>query len=109
MDTQQFLTSVLGSGSHYCLFGSRGDGRKIQRFYTSVEALVRNAQALDSKGADAYYGVARFASDESRKAANVEALAALFLDLDCGPDKDFSDKPHAIRALRDFCVSSATR
>jgi len=103
MDTQQFLTSVLGSGAHYCLFGSRGDGKKVQRFYTSVEDLVRNAKALDSKGADAYYGVARFASGESRKAANVEALAALFLDLDCGSGKDFTDKRAALQALRKFC------
>lgn len=103
MDAQEFLTRVLGSGSHYCLFGSRGDGRKIQRFYSSVEELNSSALALDSKNADAYFGVARFATDESRRADNVESLSAFFLDLDCAPGKEFDGKPDAIRQLRDFC------
>jgi hypothetical protein len=103
MDTEQFLHRVLGTGAHYCLFGSRGDGRKVQRFYTSIEELAENAAALDGRGADAYFGVARYASDESRKADNVESVGAFFLDLDCAPDKEFADKRDALRQLKAFC------
>ena len=104
MDTREFLARLLGSGSNYCLFGSRGDGRKLQRFYDSVDGLIEGASALDGKGADAYFGVARYATGESRKAENVESLAAFFLDLDCAPGKEFNGKPDAIRQLRDFCA-----
>lgn len=103
MDAQDFLTRVLGSGAHYCLFGSRG-GKRRQYFFSSVEDLLHTAQKLDNKGVDAYFGVARYATDESRKADNVESLGALFLDLDCTPGKEFDGKSDGIRRLRDFCT-----
>ena len=47
--------------------------------------------------------MATFHDAGSRKVDNVKQLRAFFLDLDCGPSKDFQTQQEAIGALKDFC------
>ena len=104
METKTFLGEVLASDGHYCIFASRAkDDYRIQRFYSSVEEAVRSAQELDAEGCDAYFALATFEEPNSRKVVNVKYLKSLFLDLDCGPSKDYPNQETAIAALRKFC------
>lgn len=104
MDTRTFLETVLGDEGSYCVWANRlSDKRRIQKFYTDLDAVIHAAHNLDEDGFDAYFALGTFDEAGSRDAANVRQLRALFLDLDCGPTKDYEDQGSALRALRLFC------
>lgn len=104
MDTRRFLETTLASSGFYCVWASnKSTGRKAQKFYgTAYEAMVA-AREFDANGYDAYYALATFTEDNSRKVDNVHKLKSLFLDLDCGPSKDYANQNDALGALRRFC------
>ena len=104
METKTFLSKALSSGGYYCIFAARsGDQRRVQKFYDSLDAVVDAAYNLDQEGYDVYYGLATFDKAGSRKVDNVKRLNSFFLDLDCGPSKEFLTQEQAIRALERFC------
>lgn len=104
MDTTTFLASVLGDEGSYCVWGNRiADGRKVQKFYPTIDALVHAAHSLDTEGFDAYFALGTFIEAGSREADNVQQLRAFFLDLDCGPTKDYASQSDALSGLRTFC------
>ena len=103
METKTFLEGVLASDGCYCVVALRPHTDPVQKFYASIEEAVHAAQELDAKGYDAYFALATFEEPNSRKVANVKYLKALFLDLDCGPSKDYANQGDAIAALRKFC------
>ena len=104
METKTFLEGVLASDGHYCIFASHAkDDHRVQKFYGSIEKAVHAAQELDTRGYDAYFALATFEEPNSRKVTNVRYLKSLFLDLDCGPSKDYVNQGNAITALRKFC------
>ena len=110
MDTTKFLEAVLGDSGYYCLFGfSAETKRKVQKFYLSIDQLVDAAYAMDRNEHDAYFALGTFAEAGTRTAANVAQLRAFWLDLDCGPTKEFPDKATAIAALRLFCKTAGLR
>ena len=107
MKTRTFLQRALGKEGHYCIFAARSaDERKTQKFYSSVDEVVEAAEYFDQQGYDVYYGLATFKEPNSRKVDNVKHLASFFLDLDCGPTKDFASQEEAIKALRKFCSTN---
>jgi hypothetical protein len=101
MDRLSFFRAVLGAGGHYCLFAAR-EGRRKQKFYPTLEQLSKAADEFDAAEYDVYFALATFAPGADRKAENAEQLGALFLDLDCGPKKEYPDQVTAIAALRQF-------
>lgn len=101
MDTVDFLRAVLGAGGNYCLFAAV-NGKKKQKFYPTIQQLADAARQFDAEDGDVYFGLATFVPGTDRKAANAVELGAMFLDLDCGPEKDYPDQPTAIEALRNF-------
>lgn len=104
METKKFLQRALGEDGFYCVFASlRLQDRRVQKFYTSIDAVLTKAQELDGAGFDAYFALATFKEDGSRKVNNVKQLRAFFLDLDCGPSKDYENQNEAMLALRGFC------
>lgn len=104
METKTFLSKALSSGGYYCVFAARSsDERKAQKFYGSIDAVVDAANNYDQEGYDVYYGLATFSEAGSRKVNNVKRLNSFFLDLDCGPSKEFLDQEQAIQELRRFC------
>lgn len=107
MDTKTFLESVLGDEGSYCVWANRiSDGRKVQKFYPTIDALLNTAQSLDESGYDAYFALGTFDEAGSREASNVKQLRAFFLDLDCGPTKDYASQSDALRALQQFCKAT---
>ena len=104
METKEFLERALGENGYYCIFASRAtDGRRIQKFFDSIDVLLTSAEQLDNEGYDTYFALSTFKDTSSRKAKNANELRSFFLDIDCGPNKDYPDKVAAIAALRDFC------
>ena len=104
MNTENFLRRTLGSEGYYCLFSFRTkDDKRIQKFYTSIGDMADAARDLDSKGYDAYFALATFEENNSRKVNNVKQLKSFFLDLDCGETKDYPNQDEALKALQGFC------
>jgi hypothetical protein len=108
MQTITFLKHVLAAEGYYCLWVfNRSTERKIQKFYDTVEALAAAALDYDAKGWDTYFGTATFKTDESRTADNAQSLRSFFLDLDCGPGKEYPDQTTALQTLQNFCMRMA--
>lgn len=104
METDIFLKSVLADGGLYSLLALRSsDNGRIQKFYPTIGHLIDGAVDLDEKGYDSYFGLATCDKDGSRKADNMKELKSFFLDLDCGPSKDYANQSDALDALRKFC------
>lgn len=100
--TIKFLRAVLGDTGHYCIVAIKGT-KRIQTFYSTIEGAITAALNANEDGFDAYYGLATFKTDESRTNANVEQIRSFYLDLDCGPNKDYPDQQTALNDLRRFC------
>ena len=107
MDTELFLEHVLCNEGVYCLFASNTSIDKItQKFFSDKKDLVETAYELDSKGWDVYFALSSFSTPKSRTAANVSKIKSFFLDLDCGPSKDYVTQKDALLALKDFCIAT---
>jgi len=104
METKKFLTRTLGNDGYYCVFAAR-EGRKLQKFYPTLDAVVSAATNFDSEGYDTYFALATFQDDTARVRDNVRQMRAFYLDLDCGPEKEFATQEAAIKELRTFCKS----
>jgi len=104
MKTIEFLEGVLSSEGHYCVFAARSaDDTRIQKFYDTLEEVERAARKFDAQGLNTYFGLGTYNETGSRKAINVREMKSLFLDLDCGPSKEYPTQKAAIDDLRAFC------
>lgn len=104
MDTKKFLEAALGHEGVYCVWANRlSDNHRIQKFYPDIDSVLSVAQDLDANGYDAYFALATFVEDTSRTADNVHSMRSFFLDLDCGPTKEYDTQAEALRALQGFC------
>jgi len=111
METKIFLEEALADDGLYCIFAAntRTD-RRVQKFFTSVDALIDGATALDNQGFNVYFALSTFNETNSRKVDNVKNVKSFFLDLDCGPTKEFPTQQDAISSLMQFCsVNSLPR
>ncbi len=104
MKTLEFLEGVLSSEGHYCVFAARSrDDTRTQKFYDTLEEVERAALKFDADGYDAYFALSTFKEPTNRKGPNAHELKSLFLDLDCGPSKEYPTQKAAVDALRAFC------
>ena len=108
MQTQDFLNAVLGSDGYICIFGANAEKKRVvQKLYPTIDAAAAAATNLQEEGFDAYFGLATYETDKSRKAENAKHLKSFFLDIDCGPHKSASEgypggQTDGIAALRRF-------
>ena len=108
MNTKSFLDLVLGHEGYYCVWANRHvPGRKDpdikQKFYSSVGELLEAARDLDANGWNAFFALGTYEEAGSRKADNVKWMKSFFLDLDCGPSKEFPTQREALKELQAFC------
>lgn len=96
-----FLNSVLPTQGTYCVVGIRA-GAVRQSFQHSIADVEAVGSGLDSQGVDAYFALASFNSDVSRKADNAVFVRSFFLDMDCGTGKPYADQAAAAQALAEF-------
>lgn len=107
METTKFLEDALADDGLYCIFASNKKiDRRVQKFFTSVADLVDSAKDLDNQGYDVYFALSTFKEDKSRKVDNVKYVKTFFLDLDCGPSKEFANQRDALTALQQFCKTN---
>jgi hypothetical protein len=109
MQTKDFLSAALGGDGYVCVFGANPKKKRvIQKLYPTIDAACSAADNLKEEGFDAYFGLATYATDKSRRADNAKHLKCFFLDIDCGPHKsEIEGYPGGQRdglvALQQFC------
>lgn len=105
MDTLNFLQRVLPSVGVYCVLSLRGERRR-QTFHSTIEELAQKLQEESNRGANAYYAVASYKDDSSRKQSNVEAHKLFAVDIDCGVGKPYATWKDGLLALLEFVKKS---
>lgn len=107
MQTLDFLRRILPSSGFYvsCVVNP-GDAVR-HGFTTDIERLADAVVQLSQRGNNTYYAVASFMDKtKGRKQTNVHSIKALFLDVDCGPEKPFADWKEGLRALGAFVAAA---
>jgi hypothetical protein len=108
------LSAVQPPDGWFCSVGIKeGAAVRQQLVATRREFDIISADLVE-RGYNVYFGVAKYATDENRQKDNVQALKALWLDIDCGPAKvavnaktgrpaGYIDQTAGSAALRKFC------
>ena len=105
------LDTVLPEDGRYCAFGN---GRYIsQKFFSTREEFDAHIQWCVRNQFDAYFGCAKYGDADHRKHDNAHYFRALWMDIDCGPDKaqpdskgkirGYIDQATGMKAVRAFC------
>ena len=113
------LNTVQPADGWFCVTGIlKKDGGKDD----VKQTLVATRQEVDALVAryvkqrrNVFFAVAKYATDANRTKANVKAVKAFWLDLDCGKDKavpnpktgipgGYLTQPEAAKALQGFCT-----
>lgn len=102
MDNFDLLTAVQPEQGWYAVVGIKGDRRQQELVETREEFDVW-VKRFQKREWNVFYGVAKYRDDSSRTKDNVLALKALWVDIDCGPGKDYDTQNEALTALRSFC------
>jgi hypothetical protein len=109
------LDVVLPSEGRYCAWGN---GRYIsQEFYDTREEFNKQIDWLVNNEFDAYFGCAKYGDANHRKHSNAEYFRALWMDIDCGPEKaapdangkikGYIDQSTGLQAVAAFCKKNA--
>jgi hypothetical protein len=109
MKNKRFLDLVLAHEGYYCVWALKGvkpNEQIKQKFYSSTDEVLQAARDLDSNGWNAFFALGTFFDVGSRVANNMQWMKSFFLDLDCGPNKEFPSQAVAIEALRTFCENN---
>lgn len=110
MKTKRFLELVLAHEGEYCVWANKGvkpNERIKQTFCPSVDELLHEARNLNDNGWNAFFALGTFFDGSSRTAKNMQWMKSFFLDLDCGPEKEFPSQVVAIDELRTFCQNNS--
>ena len=100
-----FLSSVLAPEGLYCIVGLK-KGTPKQQFVGTLEEVEALVDGLVEEGFDAYFGCAKFETDEGRTAKNAKWFKAFWLDLDCGEGKPYENQAAALTGLKHFCEAT---
>ena len=102
----EFLSAVLADSGTYCAVGIKL-GKIRTRFTDDIPSLIQEIGDIHAAQADTYFSMFTFdpAIDSPRRlAANAYRAKAFWLDLDCGPTKDYATRDLAMAALGQFCT-----
>jgi hypothetical protein len=99
-----FLQRVLPSHGMYFSAVKTRTGKGVKRL--SCATLTELWDALSSEVTDTYFSTATFKDNSSSAAANIEAIQALRLDVDCGPKKPYSTAAKGMIAILHFAQAA---
>jgi DNA primase len=103
MNTVEFLRHVLPSQGYYVSIVINDGNGPRQGFFDNIDTLANAVSKLSASGNNVYYAVSSFADKRrGRKQDNVAYTRALYIDVDCGPEKPFADWREGLRALGEF-------
>ena len=114
MTEHDLLSIVQPSDGWFAVLGIKGKKDVRQILVATREELDQVTQQYVEEGRNAYFGVAKYATNKNRTKSNVLALKAFWLDIDCGESKaeinpdtgrpdGYIDQPTGLRALQSFC------
>lgn len=114
MSQFDLLTAVQPSDGWFAIVGINKTGGIQQEFAETREEANELIQRFTRKNLDVYFGVAKYATSGKRTKANVKALKAFWLDIDCGKDKaevnaktgrpkGYINKKAGVAAVMAFC------
>ena len=106
MTLTEFLSAVLADAGNYCTVGIK-QGKLRTRFASDIPSLITEIQGIYGADADTYFAMFSFDPEidpPRRLAANAYRAKAFWLDLDCGPTKDYPSRDLAMAALGQFCA-----
>ena len=87
MDTLDFFRRVLPPKGWYCTVVINKSLPPQQLFFGTLEELAINCLRLDTGKNNTYYALSSFKVRGNRKQVNAGLTKALFLDIDCAPEK----------------------
>lgn len=102
----EFLSAVLADSGTYCAVGIKL-GKIRTRFTDNIPSLIQEIGDIHAAQADTYFSMFTFDPEidpPRRLAANAHRAKAFWLDLDCGPTKDYATRDLAMAALGQFCA-----
>lgn len=99
---RDFLHHILPREGVYCGVTIR-KGRTAQVFSDNIDQLLALLTTEDAKGGNVYHACASFNGRGSRKAIDVCAVRALWLDVDAGVSKPYQDQHDVASAVATFC------
>ena len=102
MDNFDLLGAVQPTDGWFAVVGIKGDS-KHQEIVETREEFDDWVNHFVRTKRNVFFGVAKYKDDSSRMKHNVRALKAFWLDIDCGPAKDYDTQQEGLAALRDFC------
>ena len=100
-----FLSTVLATEGLYCVVGLK-KGNPKQQFVKTVEEVDSLVDSLVEQGYDAYFGCAKYETDEGRTTKNAKWFKSFWLDLDCGEGKEYEKQAIALNGLKQFCEAT---
>lgn len=102
MSQFDLLDAVQPAEGWYAVVGIKGDSKQQEIVETRKEADDWIAHFVRRKR-NVFFGVAKYKDGSSRSKPNVRALKAFWLDIDCGPEKDYPTQGEGLAALKQFC------
>lgn len=110
MDNFDLLTAVQPEQGWFAVVGIKGESKQQEIVETREEFDDWVAHFQRTKR-NVFFGVAKFGGEPDdegkrhRTKRDVVGLKAFWLDIDCGPTKDYPSQEEALDALRTFCKS----
>jgi hypothetical protein len=96
---KEFYEKALPSQGVYCATGIDPNGKgAVNKFAETLDELVELIEKFKAKGVNTFAAMGTF-EGFSRKADDCLYLKSFFIDLDVGPDKDYTSKDEAHAAL----------
>lgn len=105
MQPLEFLAAVLPSSGVYCV--AEFNTKKKEHIFVSTIADMEPAiNKLLGEQRDVYFALANFKEAGTRTADNAKSLKSLFMDIDIGPTKDYTDRKQAAEAFEKFMTDT---
>jgi len=102
MQLDKFLTRVLPSRGAYYLIKGDNANRFSHTEYSTTADVATNAGNLAQHRNNIFYSTGSFKPGASREGKDVVYKKSFYLDLDCGPGKDFTSKAEALKKYKKF-------
>lgn len=101
---KSFLSKILSDEGWYCIIGVQQPNRVDQAFVATLDELEEAAKKLVEQKYNVYFGCAKYPVGSTRRLSKAaKYFKTYFLDIDCGPGKDYASQEEAVDALVRFC------
>jgi len=106
MDTKEFLQRIVPADGTIFLATTyqKQDGTTglTHKKTSDFDEAITKIDQINTQRKDAWFATGSYKDASSRKKTNVKSKKSLYLDLDCGPKKEFTDQKDAIVQLNTF-------